>query len=88
MYPESRDGDYLGERSLDLYLREINNTALLTREQERKLARRIRKGEEEALHALVKANLRFVVSIASAWVITVPASALLAALIYSGLQLL
>jgi PiT family inorganic phosphate transporter len=31
---------------------------------------------------------RFVFSIASAWVITVPASALLAALIYTGLQLL
>src|SRR3546814_16924379 len=31
---------------------------------------------------------RFVFSIASAWVITVPASALLAGLIYTGLQLL
>jgi PiT family inorganic phosphate transporter len=31
---------------------------------------------------------RFVLSIASAWLITVPASALLAALIYTALQLL
>ena len=69
MYPaEGRDSEYLGEKSLDLYLREINNTALLTREQERDLARKIRKGDEEALHALVKANLRFVVSIAKQYV--------------------
>jgi DNA-directed RNA polymerase sigma subunit (sigma70/sigma32) len=65
MYSENREsGEYMGERSLDLYLKEINNTPLLTREQERDLAKRIRKGEEKALHALVKANLRFVVSIA------------------------
>jgi RNA polymerase primary sigma factor len=69
MYSENREnGDYMGERSLDLYLKEINNTPLLTREQERDLAKRIRKGEETALHALVKANLRFVVSIAKQYV--------------------
>ena len=68
MYHESKDSEYLGERSLDLYLREINNTSLLTREQERELAKRIHKGEEEALHKLVKANLRFVVSIAKQYV--------------------
>jgi RNA polymerase primary sigma factor len=69
MYSENREnGDYMGERSLDLYLKEINNTPLLTREQERDLAKRIRKGEEKALHALVKANLRFVVSIAKQYV--------------------
>lgn len=68
MNPESRDSEYLGERSLDLYLREINNTPLLNRGQERELAMRIRKGDEEALHRLVKANLRFVVSIAKQYV--------------------
>jgi RNA polymerase primary sigma factor len=68
MYQESKDNEYLGERSLDLYLREINNTSLLTREQERELAKRIHKGEEDALHKLVKANLRFVVSIAKQYV--------------------
>jgi len=68
MYQESKDNDYLGERSLDLYLREINNTSLLTREEERALAKRIHKDEEDALHKLVKANLRFVVSIAKQYV--------------------
>jgi RNA polymerase primary sigma factor len=68
MYQESKDNEYLGERSLDLYLREINNTPLLSREDERELAKRIHKGEEEALHKLVKANLRFVVSIAKQYV--------------------
>lgn len=68
MYQESKDNEYQGERSLDLYLREINNTPLLSREEERELATRIHKGEEEALHKLVKANLRFVVSIAKQYV--------------------
>jgi RNA polymerase primary sigma factor len=69
MYSDNREtGEYIGERSLDLYLKEINNTPLLTREQERDLAKRIRKGDEKALHGLVKANLRFVVSIAKQYV--------------------
>jgi len=55
---------YNGNRSLDLYLHEINKTPLLTREEEQSLARRIRKDDQEALDQLVRANLRFVVSIA------------------------
>ncbi len=55
---------YGSNRSLDVYLHEINRTPLLSREEEQQLARRIRKGDKKALDRLVKANLRFVVSIA------------------------
>lgn len=49
--------------SLDQYLREISRYPLIDRDEEARLARRIREGEEEALEALVRANLRFVVSV-------------------------
>jgi RNA polymerase primary sigma factor len=50
--------------SLDLYLREIGETSLLTADEEVDLAKRIRSGDHEALERLTKANLRFVVSVA------------------------
>ena len=58
--PRSSAGD-----SLDEYLDEIGRYPLLTRDQERALGRRIREGDRTAVDALVCANLRFVVSIAS-----------------------
>src|SRR5207245_7592282 len=52
------------EGSLDQYLRDISAYPLITREEEVRLAQRIRTGEEEALDKLVRSNLRFVVSVA------------------------
>lgn len=51
-------------RSLAKYLTEIGRVDLLSSDQEVELARRIKKGDQEALNQLVKANLRFVVSVA------------------------
>ncbi len=51
--------------TLDQYLREINRVALLTVEEERRLAREFRdQGDKRAGHRLVEANLRFVVKVA------------------------
>lgn len=52
------------ERSLECYLRDIGRYPLLSRQGEVDLAERIRQGDEEALHQLVRANLRFVVTVA------------------------
>jgi len=52
------------DTGLQLYLREINQTRLLTAEQEIALARRIRKGDHQARDEMIRSNLRLVVSIA------------------------
>lgn len=51
-------------QSLDKYLQEIGKVALLTAEDEIKLAIKIKQGDPEALEKLTRANLRFVVSVA------------------------
>ena len=50
--------------SLDKYLQEIGREELITVEEEVELAQRIKKGDQEALDKLTRANLRFVVSVA------------------------
>jgi RNA polymerase primary sigma factor len=49
---------------LETYLREINETALLTADQEKELAYRIGDGDTAARDQMVRANLRLVVNIA------------------------
>ncbi len=49
---------------LDQYFSEVSRYPLLKTEEEKKLARRIREGDEEAVDELVRRNLRFVVSVA------------------------
>ena len=49
---------------LETYLRQINDTPLLSAEEEKELAHRIEEGDCEARDHLVRANLRLVVKIA------------------------
>lgn len=49
--------------SLDKYLHEIGKEDLISAEEEVELARRIKQGDAAALDKLIKANLRFVVSV-------------------------
>src|SRR5207253_1629987 len=48
---------------LKLYVRQIGDGRLLTREEERELARRKDEGDEEAKKRLIESNLRLVMSI-------------------------
>lgn len=53
---------------LETYLREINETPLLSPEEEQELAHRIAQGDPEARDRMVRANLRLVVNIARGYV--------------------
>jgi len=50
--------------SLEKYLQEIGKEEMITADEEVILARRIKEGDEKALQKLIRANLRFVVSVA------------------------
>jgi RNA polymerase primary sigma factor len=62
---EGKDGSH---DSIQMYLREIGQYPLISGDDERNLAIRIEKGDEEAGMLLAKANLRLVVSIAKKYV--------------------
>ncbi|MES2131889.1 MAG: RNA polymerase sigma factor RpoD/SigA [Bacteroidota bacterium] len=49
--------------SLDMYLQDIGRVELITADEEVVLAQKIKAGDQKALDKLVKANLRFVVSV-------------------------
>ena len=52
------------QSSLDQYLKEVSTHRLLTPDQEIGLGRRAQAGDERAVQELVRANLRFVISVA------------------------
>ena len=60
--------EHLGTDSVQMYLREIGKITLLTGDEEKELARKIEKGDDDAKNKLALANLRLVVSIAKRYV--------------------
>ena len=54
--------------NIQMYLKEIGKTPLLKSQEEKELAKRILKGDEQAKHKLTTANLRLVVSIAKRYI--------------------
>ena len=54
--------------NIQMYLKEIGRTPLLKGQEEKELAKRILKGDEQAKHKLISANLRLVVSIAKRYI--------------------
>ena len=68
--PEKKKGR-VAARKIDpvqMYLKEIGQVDFLTAEQEKELAKKIEKGDEEARKKLARANLRLVVSIAKKYI--------------------
>jgi RNA polymerase primary sigma factor len=64
--PRRRTGTAV-QSPLETYLREINETSLLSADQEKELSYRIGAGDKEARDQMVRANLRLVVNIARSY---------------------
>lgn len=65
--PHRRRSSPNAQNPLETYLREINETALLTANEEKELSYRIADSDKEARDQMVRANLRLVVNIARAY---------------------
>jgi RNA polymerase primary sigma factor len=65
---EKIDLAQLSSDSVQMYLREIGRIPLITADEEKELAKRIEKGDEDATKKLTQANLRLVVSIAKKYI--------------------
>lgn len=55
------------DASLGLYFRDVSKLSLISQEEEIELAKRIQQGDTKAENELVKANLRFVISVAKSY---------------------
>ncbi|NIR46992.1 RNA polymerase sigma factor RpoD/SigA [candidate division KSB1 bacterium] len=64
MAKKQKKGDNRPKQSIEKYLEEIGGFSPLPPQEEIELTRRIRQGDSTALDKLVKANLRFVISVA------------------------
>ncbi|HEK85990.1 MAG TPA: RNA polymerase sigma factor RpoD/SigA [Candidatus Aminicenantes bacterium] len=56
--------DYLASKNLKLYLEEISKIPPINEQEEKQLAERLKRGDQEAVRRLIEGNLRFVVSYA------------------------
>jgi RNA polymerase primary sigma factor len=61
---ERRELDNGEAGALDLFFRDMRRIPLLSAREERKLAQRVQRGDLQAKHRLIEANLRLVVSVA------------------------
>lgn len=52
------------EDNIGMYFKDVRKSVILTPKEELKLAERIREGDDKAIDLLVKANLKFVISVA------------------------
>ncbi len=59
---------YNYEEGVTYYLKQISDFPLITPEEEKILAKKIKEGDKEALDKLVKANLRFVINVAKNYI--------------------